>query len=151
MFVPEAKTGPTMAGPAGVGATALQLSVNYTFACDTTEHQYRSHYTVVWQWHTGNIRKNTIHYWQAMPHNTISSVLSVSTAVSLGYVTVWTWHDRTTSKLSIIPGHTTATPHTSFQNTKRPKASHHKHLNCISLECWNVYRNIAMFSIHITT
>ena len=66
----------------------------------TSTMEYRSHYTVVWQWHTESIIKNTIHYRQAMPHNSISSALSVSTAVGLGYVTVWTWHDRTTSKPS---------------------------------------------------
>ena len=63
--------------------------VQVTLHCCVTM-AYRKHY------------KDTMHYRQAMPHNSISSALSVSTAVGLGYVTVWTtWQDRTTSKPSI--------------------------------------------------
>ena len=66
----------------------------------------------------------TIHYRQAMPHNSISPALFVSTAVSLGYVTVWTWHDRTGIQVNHrschgTPGHTTATPHIYTHNTKK--------------------------------
>ena len=72
-----------------------ELHILYTthVSCDTTEHEYRSHYTVVCQWHTGNIVTNTIQNRHAMPHNSISPALFVSTAVGLGFVADMTRQD----------------------------------------------------------
>ena len=57
----------------------------------TPQNTSRGHTTLLCDsGNTGNIIKNTMHYRQAMPHNTISPALFVSRAVGLEYVTVWT-------------------------------------------------------------